>query len=185
MAPRQHGRTNGTNNWMVVMKNTWRVAAKLAVAVCLWVASVTLAVAASPDSQSADALWPQREDSSPPNIVFVMADDLGWADVGFHGGNAPTPRLDRLAHKSLELRQHYVAPVCSPTRTGFLTGRNQVHKRSRNAAAGQEKDAMSGSAPSNRVRLNRRQTLGCNVDYRGLGIFPGPPASGLTVGKQN
>lgn len=58
-----------------------------------------------------------------PNIVFIMADDLGWADVGFHGGNAPTPHLDNLAATSLELTQHYVAPVCSPTRTGLLTGR--------------------------------------------------------------
>lgn len=58
-----------------------------------------------------------------PNIVFIMADDLGWADVAFHGGNAPTPHLDRLARDGLELTQHYVAPVCSPTRTGLLTGR--------------------------------------------------------------
>jgi arylsulfatase A-like enzyme len=58
-----------------------------------------------------------------PNIVFIMADDLGWADVGFHGGNAPTPHLDKLAATSLELTQHYVAPVCSPTRTGLMTGR--------------------------------------------------------------
>jgi len=58
-----------------------------------------------------------------PNLVFMMADDLGWADVGFHGGPAPTPVLDRLARESLELTQHYVAPVCSPTRTGLLTGR--------------------------------------------------------------
>ena len=58
-----------------------------------------------------------------PNFVFVIADDLGWADVGFHGGNAPTPHLDRLAKESLELGQHYVAPSCSPTRAGLLTGR--------------------------------------------------------------
>ena len=58
-----------------------------------------------------------------PNIVFVIADDLGWADVAFHGGSAPTPHLDKLAKKSLELTQHYVAPVCSPTRVGLLTGR--------------------------------------------------------------
>lgn len=58
-----------------------------------------------------------------PNIVFIIADDLGWADVGFHDGNAPTPHLDSLAKSSLELTQHYVAPVCSPTRAGFLTGR--------------------------------------------------------------
>ena len=60
---------------------------------------------------------------SPPNFVFIMADDLGWADVAFHGGSAPTPHLDKLAAEGLELTQHYVAPVCSPTRTGLLTGR--------------------------------------------------------------
>jgi arylsulfatase A-like enzyme len=58
-----------------------------------------------------------------PNIVFIMADDLGWADVAFHGGDAPTPHLDQLAKEGLELAQHYVAPVCSPTRCGLLTGR--------------------------------------------------------------
>ena len=64
-----------------------------------------------------------RADSARPNIVFIIADDLGWADVAFHGGNAPTPNLDNLAREGLELTQHYVAPVCSPTRAGFLTGR--------------------------------------------------------------
>lgn len=59
----------------------------------------------------------------PPNIVFIIADDLGWADVAFHGGNVPTSHLDRLAKEGLELTQHYVAPVCSPTRAGFMTGR--------------------------------------------------------------
>lgn len=58
-----------------------------------------------------------------PNIVFIMADDLGWADVAFHGGSAPTPHLDKLAKEGLELTQHYVAPVCSPTRAGLMTGR--------------------------------------------------------------
>jgi len=63
--------------------------------------------------------------ASPPNIVFIMVDDLGWADVAFndHKGNAPTPNLKQLAAESLELTQHYVAPVCSPTRTALLTGR--------------------------------------------------------------
>ena len=57
-----------------------------------------------------------------PNIVFIIADDLGWADVAFHDGNVRTPHLDRLAKDGLELAQHYVAPVCSPTRAGLLTG---------------------------------------------------------------
>jgi arylsulfatase A-like enzyme len=58
-----------------------------------------------------------------PNIIFIIADDLGWADVEFHGGNTPTPNLNRLLAEGVELTQHYVAPVCSPTRAGFLTGR--------------------------------------------------------------
>lgn len=64
-----------------------------------------------------------RAADAPPNFVFIMADDLGWADVAFHGGNAPTPHLDRLAAEGVELTAHYVAPVCSPTRAGLLTGR--------------------------------------------------------------
>lgn len=58
-----------------------------------------------------------------PNLVFIIADDLGWADVAFHGGSAPTPHLDRLAREGVELTRHYVAPVCSPTRSSLLTGR--------------------------------------------------------------
>jgi arylsulfatase A-like enzyme len=61
--------------------------------------------------------------ASQPNIIFIIADDLGWADVGFHGGKAPTPNLDRLAKESLELTHHYVYPVCSPTRAALLSGR--------------------------------------------------------------
>ncbi len=58
-----------------------------------------------------------------PNIVFILIDDLGWADVGFHGGRVPTPHLDKLAAQGVELTQHYVAPVCSPTRSALLSGR--------------------------------------------------------------
>ena len=61
--------------------------------------------------------------SEKPNFVFIIADDLGWADVAFHGGNVPTPHLDRLRGEGVELTRHYVAPVCSPTRTGLMTGR--------------------------------------------------------------
>jgi arylsulfatase A-like enzyme len=60
---------------------------------------------------------------SKPNFVFIIADDLGWADVGFHGGSTPTPHLDHLAREGVELSQHYVFPVCSPTRATLLSGR--------------------------------------------------------------
>lgn len=69
------------------------------------------------------ASWLNAAAGSKPNIVFIIADDLGWADVALHGGSAPTPQLDKLAKEGLELTHHYVAPVCSPTRTGLMTGR--------------------------------------------------------------
>ncbi len=58
-----------------------------------------------------------------PNIVILVADDLGWNDVGYHGSKIRTPRIDRLAKEGLELDRFYVCPICSPTRAGLLTGR--------------------------------------------------------------
>jgi len=62
-------------------------------------------------------------DAPRPHIVFMMADDLGWGDVGFHGGKIATPHIDSLAKRGVELRQFYVQPVCSPTRAALMTGR--------------------------------------------------------------
>lgn len=59
----------------------------------------------------------------PPHILMIMADDLGWGDVGFHGGTVPTPHLDQLAAESLEFERFYVFPSCSPTRAAVLTGK--------------------------------------------------------------
>jgi arylsulfatase A-like enzyme len=55
--------------------------------------------------------------------LFVVADDLGWADVGWHGSKFRTPNLDRLVAEGVELDRHYVQPVCSPTRTALMSGR--------------------------------------------------------------
>lgn len=59
----------------------------------------------------------------PPNILFVIVDDLGWADVGFHSSEIETPNLDRLARTGIEFGQHYATPTCSPTRTAIMSGR--------------------------------------------------------------
>ncbi len=58
-----------------------------------------------------------------PNILLIVADDLGWSDVGWHGGFAKTPVMDRLVREGVELDQHYVQPVCTPTRTALMSGR--------------------------------------------------------------
>jgi len=63
-----------------------------------------------------------------PNIVVIVADDMGYADVGFHGAkDIPTPHLDALAKGGVICKSGYVSgPYCSPTRAGFLTGRYQT-----------------------------------------------------------
>lgn len=58
-----------------------------------------------------------------PNIIFIIADDLGWADIGYHNSEILTPHLDKLASQSVRLQQHYAMPTCTPTRVGLLTGR--------------------------------------------------------------
>lgn len=65
--------------------------------------------------------------SRPPNIVFILADDLGYADLGSYGlRDSVTPHLDRLASQDIRLTQGYAnSPVCSPTRVALLTGQHQ------------------------------------------------------------
>lgn len=58
-----------------------------------------------------------------PNILLIVADDLGWKDLGYHGGPVATPNIDRLVATGVELDAHYVQPVCTPTRTALLSGR--------------------------------------------------------------
>ena len=69
-----------------------------------------------------------RNTAGAPNIVLIVADDLGYADVGFNGSvQIETPHLDQLASGGAVCSNGYVSsPVCSPSRAGFLTGRNQV-----------------------------------------------------------
>lgn len=65
-----------------------------------------------------------EEPGRPPNIVFIMADDLGWADVSFNGGEpALTPSIAKLAEEGMQLTQFCMTPVCATTRAALLTGR--------------------------------------------------------------
>lgn len=57
-----------------------------------------------------------------PNILFILADDLGWGDVGCHGSAIRTPNIDRLTFEGVELTQHYACPMCTLTRVSLLTG---------------------------------------------------------------
>ncbi|AKJ63421.1 arylsulfatase B [Kiritimatiella glycovorans] len=61
--------------------------------------------------------------SRQPNVVLVMADDLGWGDVGYHGGEAATPNIDRISSQGVRFSRFYAQPICSPTRAALMTGR--------------------------------------------------------------
>ena len=61
-----------------------------------------------------------------PNVVILLADDLGWNDVGYHGAPIETPQIDRLAREGVELDRFYVQPICTPTRAALLTGRSPL-----------------------------------------------------------
>src|SRR5690606_12123704 len=60
----------------------------------------------------------------PPNVIVILADDLGWGDLLPHHSKIETPNLDRLAGEGMKLTRFYAsAPMCSPTRAALLTGR--------------------------------------------------------------
>jgi arylsulfatase A-like enzyme len=64
--------------------------------------------------------------SPKPNVVYIMADDLGWGDISVHGGGVPTPNIDKLFSQGVELTQFMGWCVCSPTRAMLLTGRHPI-----------------------------------------------------------
>lgn len=69
--------------------------------------------------------WSQEVPPAPkPNILHIVADDLGWQDVGFNGAqDIRTPNLDALAEEGAQMTQFYVQPMCTPTRAALMTGR--------------------------------------------------------------
>ena len=84
-------------------------------------ALLALVVLAASCVAAGTSAQPQR----PPNIVVIVADDMGYADIGAHGSrDMLTPNIDALARDGVRFTDAYVSgPYCSPTRAGFLTGR--------------------------------------------------------------
>ena len=64
----------------------------------------------------------ENKPKSPPNIILVMADDLGWSDIGCYGGEIETPHIDSLAKDGMRFTEFYNNAVCGPTRASLLTG---------------------------------------------------------------
>src|ERR1044071_366780 len=92
----------------------------------------------------------------PPNVVVVLADDLGPGDLSCYGGATPTPHLDRMAREGVRFTRYYAAaPICSPSRCGMVTGQfpgrwritSFLQTRAGNRACGQA-DFLDPKAPS-------------------------------------
>ncbi|SKC86162.1 arylsulfatase [Ohtaekwangia koreensis] len=84
-----------------------------------WMASVILFAVSSytlPDA------YAQKSKGQKPNIILIMADDMGYSDIGSYGGEINTPNLDRLATEGLRFKEFYNNSICAPTRASLITG---------------------------------------------------------------
>ena len=73
--------------------------------------------------------------ASPPHLVYILTDDHGWANFGFHNAQALTPNIDRLATvEGAELTRHYAYRFCSPSRASLMSGRLPFHVNQNNSA---------------------------------------------------
>ena len=98
--------------------------------------------------------WPpafSQQPASRPNIILILADDLGWADLSCYGNRFnETPALDSLARRGLRFTRAYAAcPVCSPSRTAILTGQTPARAGVTDWLPGRK--SVTGSVPSDKV----------------------------------
>ena len=87
----------------------------------LWIAA--LAALAAPLLAAPLLASPARAEPLRPNVIFIMADDLGNADLGYRGSEIQTPNIDKLAAGGVRLEDFYGQQVCTPSRAALMTGR--------------------------------------------------------------
>ena len=99
-------------------------------ALCGALAITTTASASVIPSDTAKPHSLQAEAAAPPNIVLIVADDLGYNGLGYMNNNTRgvlSPVIDQLARTGVSLHNYYVQPICSPTRSALMTGRYPLH----------------------------------------------------------
>jgi arylsulfatase A-like enzyme len=95
-----------------------------------WRGKISLALGSVAALFSAAGPLPTRAQDKKPNVVFILADNVGYGDLGPYGGGelrgAPTPRIDQLAREGLRLTQYLVEPGCTPSRAALMTGQYSI-----------------------------------------------------------
>lgn len=109
-----------------------------------------------PTSVLLGTLLSAAEPTSRPNIVLIMADDMGYSDIGCYGSEIPTPNLDALAAGGLRFSQFYNTARCSPTRAALLTGLNPHQAGMGTLAEDPGKQAKPEAGPGYQEYLNDR-----------------------------
>ncbi len=102
---------------------------------------------------------------SRPNLLFILADDLGWGDLSCYGGSTPTPNLDRIAAEGVRFTRFYSnGPECTPTRTALMTGRYQQRVGGLECAIGVANVGRYDDA----IRLREQNELGLPASFATL-----------------
>lgn len=119
------------------MCNFWFKSASRALVILLIFLNFTTLSCMAKNDFSNSTRRPTRQ----PHIIFIVADDLGWNDVGWHNPSMLTPNLDRLAKNGVILNSSYVQPICTPSRSSFLSGYFPIH-------TGLQHGVIHGSQPN-------------------------------------
>ena len=110
-------------------------------------------------------VWPGRDTPAqvrPPNVIVIVADDMGYADIGVYGSkDIPTPNIDALAATGIRFTDAYVSgPYCSPTRAGLMTGRYQQRFGHEFNIGPLEMHRDAGLPPDEKTIANRLRSAG-------------------------
>ena len=89
----------------------------------------------------------QESNKKPPNIIFILADDLGYNQVGYHNSSIITPHIDELAKTGVTLEQNYMQDSCTPSRSSLMTGMYPYH-------IGRQQEVIHPTTPTG-LTLNR------------------------------
>jgi len=128
-----YGRTLGSKRRLDdIRRFRWFTAVVLLLAAFTLGPALALAQDNIPDIPGSETARTSPPDTTPivaehrPNIVFILADNVGYGDIGSYGGGelrgAPTPRIDELANQGMRLTQYLVEPGCTPSRAALMTG---------------------------------------------------------------